>query len=40
MKNYEYRCTENGEKCPGKDFISEFIYDFIENHEFIYEFIK
>ena len=33
MKNYEFWCTK---KCPGK----EFIYEFMKNHEFIYEFMK
>ena len=37
MKNYEFWCTK---KCPGKEFISKFIYEIMENHEFIYEFIK
>ena len=37
MKNYELWCTQ---KCPGKEFISEFIYELMGNHEFIYEFMK
>ena len=28
------------QKCPGKEFISGFIYECMENHEFIYEFMK
>ena len=36
MKNYELLYTK---KCPGKEFIYEFIYEFMKNHEFIYEFI-
>ena len=34
MKNHEFRCTK---KCPGKEFIVEFIHEFMGNHEFIYE---
>ena len=37
MKNFEFRCTK---KCPGKEFILEFTYEFIENHECIFEFMK
>ena len=38
MKNYEFWCTK---KCPGKVFISEFIYEIMENHKFIsYEFMR
>ena len=37
MKNSEFWYTK---KCPGKEFISEFIYEFMKNHEFKYEFIK
>ena len=37
MKNYEFRCTK---KCPINVFISEFIYEFMKNHELIYKFIK
>ena len=37
MNNYEFWCAK---KFSGKEFILEFIYEFIENHEFIYEFMK
>ena len=37
MKNYEFWCTK---ECPAEEFISEFIYEFMENHEFIYDFMK
>ena len=37
MKNFEFWCTK---KCPGKEFILEITYEFIENHECIYEFMK
>ena len=37
MKNYEFWCTK---KCPGKEFKSEFIYEYMENHEFMYDFMK
>ena len=37
MKKYEFWCTK---KCPGTEFIYEFIYEFMGNHDFIYEFMK
>ena len=37
MKSYEFWCTK---KCPGKQFISKFIYEVMENYEFISEFMK
>ena len=37
MKNYEFWCIK---KCPGKEFILEFMYEFMGNHKYIYEFIK
>ena len=27
MKNFEFWCTK---RCPGKEFISEFMYEFIQ----------
>ena len=32
MKTNEFWGTK---KCLGKDFISEFMYEFMENHEFL-----
>ena len=37
MKYYEFWWTK---KCPGKEFMSKFIYEFMENHLFIYEIMK
>ena len=37
MKNYEFWCTK---KCPGKEFISEFIYELMGNSEFKIELMK
>ena len=37
MKSHDFWCTR---KCPGKGFTSEFIYELMENREFIFEFMK